>query len=315
MAIFRAYNKLHDSGNTVPWYIKYALKMTGWSVVMSGDGQGGEMKLYDIFTDWDRGSDVLPGTGILGYSGCWFVIEAPNGRQLAFWRSSTFGNAHDDEWSVYYSPGGLYVGGDEDTCPTATDEMILFGSRPPGAPIFQVGGSTNLVHVVADSTPVNGEYRFCAVELIPSNVTSAVLFWDPLLETAPGDGHPFVAGVINGSLSLGPMANESGDRKLKLIADVGGSDAPVDGYYGYYRAGGQTHLQRALISAYDSKERPMPSAVYGTSPGGWLGMSSLFEQAAVNRGYPSRDDTELHLYLNDFLIKNFWDGATIPVVV
>jgi hypothetical protein len=315
MAIIRNINKSPYTGNGVPWWIKETLKSAGWTVWRSGDGTGGNHQSGDIFSSYGNGSDISPATGILGYSGCWFVMEAPNGRQTAFWRSSTFGNSHDDEWAVYYSPGGLYTGGDENDCPTATDEMILFGTRPPGAPIFQVGSSANLVHVVADSDPINGEYKYCAIELIPTNSTSAVLFWDPLNEIAPTDGHPLIVGVVNGAFNVGTMANESGDRKIKIVADAGGANILTDAYYGYFRAGGQTHIQRALVSVYDNKERPMFSPGYAGGGGGWVGVSSWFEQAAVNRGYPSRDDTEAHLYLNDFLIKNFWDGSTAPLVV
>ncbi len=56
---------------------------------------------------------------VAGVSESWFVIRQPDGgREYLFYRTS----ATDTQWSILYSPGALFIGGDLGNRATATDE-------------------------------------------------------------------------------------------------------------------------------------------------------------------------------------------------
>jgi hypothetical protein len=60
-----------------------------------------------------------------GVSVPWFVLRAPDGREILFFRLSVYSN----EWSIYHSLSAGFTGGDKGNQPSATDQKaIKYGS-------------------------------------------------------------------------------------------------------------------------------------------------------------------------------------------
>lgn len=312
MTIIKNLNKLCAGGNGVPWWIKETLKAAGWTMPMCGTGSGG---VYyndgtDPFVGFNRGS--LAGPTDLGRANCWYVLEAPNGRQFLFLRSPTGTDIWDANWSNHYSPGGLYTGGSASVIPTASDQIWLWGGSPAVNALFIGGAANNITHVVADSTPKNGEYSWFAIEIVATNTTNAFLGWDAFSDIPFGITHPFCTLVRKGELTAIILANESGPNGTIYVKDEGGPghlDCSVG--YGYNMAYGQKHHQISQVNYASGSEYPMIMPVYASNSVGFVGVSDRLHQAGVARGYPDTDTSKLHLYVDEVVLKDFWDGVSV----
>ena len=91
----------------------------GWSIVRSCDGTAytddGVGGLPDNIVDFNDLTTYVAATNI-----SWFVLRSPDAAyEYLFYRYSTL----DYQWGINYSPGALFIGGDETVIPTATDAV------------------------------------------------------------------------------------------------------------------------------------------------------------------------------------------------
>lgn len=164
----------------------------GWTIPRSSDGTTGGAG--DNIADFGDLSQYVAATSI-----SWFVIQQPDGgREYLFYRTT----ATDTQWSILYSPGALFIGGDITVIPTATDsEQILL------ADILTLTGN-KVSHMGADDAAPYGFFCFChasgvfatehgGMALIPITDGAQPGEADPVVFFQDGGGGGFVRGEIS----------------------------------------------------------------------------------------------------------------------
>jgi len=125
--VFSVNNSILNIGTSVLFYWKEFMKNSaGWEVISSSDGSN-----YSL--SGDIINHELNGNNGMQNSKAWFVIQAPNGKQLLFQCTSFyFSSSYKDSYSliyISYSKGGYFSGGGSITRPTAVDEKILLANN------------------------------------------------------------------------------------------------------------------------------------------------------------------------------------------
>lgn len=331
MAFYRNLNKLHDTGHAVVWWLFKTLLQAGWTHRRSGSGTGGYFS--DTTTPVFRTTHnpptspafarcllVTTGVGIgdemLGMELCWFVLRAPTGtREIIFARHSTHADNRDGYWFIGVSPGGLYTGGSATVSATATDELAVYNSRSIANGIFASGLVANLVHVMANSTPLNGEYAFAVLEFTTPNAFKSFLWADPLDDLATASSNHIVFGVQ--TAAIGNMAPTILSRTTASPAGckMHATDMSVQNAT-YCVPYGATLLWDSLGDQdEDLYDRPIQMPVALTAINGYKGISTLLFCGSAARTYPDTAEGGLHLYINNTVIKNMWDTVTIPASI
>lgn len=320
MTIHRYLNKRQESGNAVLWWLIQALLDAGWTCPRSGSGTGGIFSTANVFGDWAKRADAVVGIGVgqedWGKQNSWIVLEDPSGnRQILIDTSAQASAGYEGYWGIFYSPGGLYTGGDATTVPTATDELTVFGDHANGLTLFSAGDIPNMVHVAADDTPSPaGEYGFLVVNFTSVCITTGYLFLDDLRQAAAGDP----AAVVLGGYSVGMPSNIIAGNYFRAQVDVGGAGEAWNQIgYGWPRVNGQDYQDiPAGASRYDGKERPLPIFALDPSIGGFLGASRWFRASPVGpiRHYNTQEGKTVFT-VDDTVLVDFWDATSEPETI
>jgi hypothetical protein len=333
MTIHRRLNQACLGGNHATWWIIKTMLDAGWTVPLSGSGTGGLYASSNVFdtTQTPVQYSLLPpnnvgvGSEPWGYEGCWAVLEDPSGnRQVIIQRSTSPGDATDDEWYFGYSPGGTFGTGqtpgtdwDENTTPAATDQRNLLGAPESGNAIFRQGGSASLLHIAVDDTPSPaGEYGLIALDFSAGNVNDSSFIIDDLRDVSPGHPHPLTlwATSANNPWTDGTLSGTSVPSRPAGIAAYG-SNAEFFGYWYHlhWRLGGTVKIPSVGIVDADGSERVFKIAVGWRDLEQYVGTSRwLYWELVAARGYPDTANTLQHLFVADVLIKDILDGVTTP---
>lgn len=334
MTIQRRLNVPGQGGNWTAWTVRAILDDAGWTTVSSGSGGEGFFGAGWAFAGVNTGdSSVRPseedlvgppikirtvgiafGSEILGNGECWFLMRSPTGdRELCFQRTGTRSSGYDGYWGIYYSPASGFTGGTAGTRPTASDEHEIHDIL---AQLWQAGSGSpnNLIHAAADdaASPL-GEYGFVVLELVATNTTRSIVWLDDLRAELPAsDPEPLVVGAESMTLLDSNMVS----RKGWAHVDVGGPGEAWERIgYAWPYVNGQAYELVGGASKYDGAERPIPLHAVDPDIGGHLGASRWFQAAAVAHGYPNTGGGQAHLFVNDTMIKDFWDGASTPSTI
>jgi hypothetical protein len=143
-------NTLPSAGSVAIYSVMTTLVAAGWTVKSTGDGT-----TYTSSGNGITGGGT--GAGGLGNNNAWFRIQAPvvgsQKRELCFQRTTT-----NLLWRVKYSASANFTGGSPSATivPSATDEVVIFGSgtnaSPTGATQFGTDGQYRFSVVAGDST-------------------------------------------------------------------------------------------------------------------------------------------------------------------
>lgn len=156
----------------------------GWTVIKSSNGVEINIDQDNIasYTDLKQYS--------AGVSQSWFVIEAPGGGpQFMFARYDTA----TYNWRCYYSPGGLYTGGDKGNTPNASDAVNYGWNRI-------VYDYQSTAHFGADDA---SPFGFFVHSHANGNFAQlqGMWAWIPLDSVQTGDTDPYV--MIIGDINTG----------------------------------------------------------------------------------------------------------------
>lgn len=334
MTIHRNLNKFGRGGNHATWWLVKTMVDAGWTVPMSGSGTGGLYSAGNVFNmaQLPKQHSLLGANGVgvgsepWGYGSCWMVLEDPSGnRQVLIQRDSANSDSTDDDWYIGYSFGGRYGEGqtagvdwDEITIPEAPDRRNLFASPGSWANIFPAGGDPTLTHVAADDTPSpSGEYGVCFISFVPvegAQPRSFIIF-DDVRQAPVGHPHPYILFVSNfaDALNIGNIGGTATPRYGVTVEDPGGPGQRTTNMLA-------SHLRyqaTSIIPKYgglqqDNKERAMPLFWGFSGNECYVGLSRWLLWAAQARDYPVTAGAKTLIYCNDCVIRDLWDGVSIP---
>lgn len=262
------------TNNDPLWFLKYVLKLAGWTVKSSGTGTGGT---------YSSSSDLITNQGAalggMGVVRSWYVIEDPAGLRQLCCQTTT---AASNQSRVKYSKGAKFIGGTPgaNTVPSASDEVVFHGGGTDASPsgIFfpNTTPGNYRIHMVTYTTPVGGVYPvYLYFTTTPgSTQSSGMIVIDPL---APGsydvsDPEPYIVifgsavttttpgfyfngtwttnGVVNTVIAIGALLADvySGkDVNVRPIYFTNGSQR-IKGYGGYMAARGPARVYPATVN-------------------------------------------------------------------
>lgn len=213
--------------------LKEKLKTAGWTVLSSGDGTGTNYSSSgDILTTYSTTTE--PVANAVTNQRAWWLIEAPDGRQL-LWQHAAF-NTASDYISVSYSRGGTFAGtGDgtvgADVAPTGTDAFLVMGEQRPSAGLTgsSFGGTVTITradYIIGDA---DEGWAFACYLRDSSGVIQGGFFYDCLENPQPGDTDPYV--LWSPGCYATPFANNSVltscYSSFNSFGDAGVSGAPT----------------------------------------------------------------------------------------
>lgn len=331
MTIHRDLNRAGLGGNYTTWYLIQQMLAAGYTIGGSGSGTGGVWQaVTDVFQHTTNpmigGAVAAIGVGVgsedWGNALCWFALVAPDGTELVLQRDNVAGNATDDEWCYYYSPGGVlnYGAAAAAVAPIAADGRNLFGTINAAWPqIHGVGNVANLIHIaVDDALSTEGFSGLICVELIAVNTLRSVVMIDDL-SSVPASGlfaphaktFHFATGA--GQLLSNILSNVV-NAPIALVDYGGGGEAwDVVPYVLLTDSGGTLYPGGAGAPA--SGEVPMPCIVGDRTHGGFGGLSRWLSYPAVIRVYNDRSTSELRWYIEDVQLIGLPDGVTVPATI
>lgn len=257
-----------------------------------------------------------------GNENVWYLMRHPvSNREFVLKRTNTVGDAQDGSWWMGYDPVSAYdpttgTNINPPTAPGSEQTASSAGTRAAPSSIYASGMTATVIHIAADDVASpDGEYGFVMVEMEPTNNLSSMTILDDIRNTATGDPHALLIGHSNTTLLISTLY--TGSTTPKTLFDYGGGgELWGSACYGGVNCGGGGYYPAASgVSLYDSKERPFPIPVIGTTIGGYIGISRWLQSAAVARDYPNTGDTGSpdHLYIDDVVIIDILDGVTVPV--
>jgi len=195
MAFTFSCNNSHGSQRAL-YELKEKLKTAGWTVLSSGDGSGGTYSAVgDVLTTYSTTTE--PVAGAVTNHRAWWLIEAPDGRQL-LWQHSDW-NIATDLVSVSYSRGGTFTGTDDgahaaDVAPTGTDAFLVMGERRPSSGMtgHSFGGGATITradYIIGDA---DEGWAFACYLRDSSGVIQGGFFYDCLENPQAGDADPYI---------------------------------------------------------------------------------------------------------------------------
>jgi len=333
MALHRIQNMFTRGGNQASWWLIKTLIDAGWTVPMSGSGNGGiwaSSNVYDM-AQVPQYSPNVPANGIgvgsepWGKGNCWIVLEDPGGnRQYIFRRDPIETATYDDEWHWGYSYGGRFGEGetpgtdwDENTEPTAPDIANLGGSPTSETGIWQDANAYGLVFVLADDVPSSeGEYGFIQITIEPTNSSFGCVMVDPLVNAPVGHPHPLTMGYAwdrtSITFTVGDLNQNWHMRTWTRLGEGLEAWATIN-YTAPYSAGYKIP-QYGGIGA-DGKERAIASIVGFENNEGYMGISRWLKWASVVREYPRSANGYRDLFVDQAIFEDMLDGVTPPASI
>lgn len=182
--------------------LKEALKTAGWTVLGSGDGNGGGgfSVVGDILTGWST-SAVVPYA--VTNNRAWWRLRSPDGTRELLWQHE-YWNTATDGISIAYSRAAGFTGtGDgavaADVAPTSTDAFLFAGDRRPS--LSMTGGSfsggvaiSKVDYIIGDVTE---DYSFACFLRDGTGAIKGGVIYDRLYNPVDaGDSDPTVVAMI-----------------------------------------------------------------------------------------------------------------------
>lgn len=183
-------NQTPATGAVAMFLLKRLLKQAGWTVPRSSDGS-----TYN--SSGDQISSGSSGANGMDNAKAWFVIQQPgSSRSFCIQRNSVTGADSSKSWRIKYSKGAGFTSGSPGILqtPSATDEVILFGSGTDASPtygvVFYYGDGLMRFHCCAeDAAP----YGFMSWSWGHSTGKTCHAFGlEPLVATAAEDTDPYL---------------------------------------------------------------------------------------------------------------------------
>lgn len=204
-------NNSHTSQQAL-YELKEKLKAAGWTVLKSGDGTGGNYSSNsDILTTYSTTTE--PTANAVTNRQAWWLIEAPDGRQL-LWQHDAY-NIAADTISVAYSRAAGFVGTDDgtvdaDTAPTGTDAFLVMGDSRPSATMSgnSFGGGATITradYIIGDA---DEGWAFACYLRDAAGAVLGGFFYDCLVNPQAGDSDPYI--LWSPGCYTTPFANAGG---------------------------------------------------------------------------------------------------------
>lgn len=332
MTIHRRLNQPGMGGHYPTWFLIRTMLDAGWTIPMSGSGDGGLYATSNVFdpaqAPKNSSSRDPNGVGVglepWAHPNCWAVLQDPSGnRQYLIQRYGTDGDTYDGYWRFFYSPGGLYGVGQtpgvdwlENVRPAASDQASLDDLST----IWCNGTTATLTHVAADDAPSPaGEYGVICLAFQPSNSLAAAFVCDDVRHGAATEPHALTNWVMQANDRL-TRAYYHGTTGQQSPGGMRHYSTPIQAYetnlwhgrwYGYT---GEC-LPGNGGTGVDGKERAAPIVVGFKNSIGFIGVSRWFYDPSVIRSYPDTGASLQYLFVNDLLVADLWDGVTAPATV
>lgn len=329
MTLFRTQNQPCLGGNHTTWWLLKTMLDAGWTMPFSGSGSGG---LYDSSNVFDTAQDPKQysqlsanGVGIgsepWGHPYCWAVMQDPSGnRQYVLMRDTGANDTNDDEWYFGYSPAGRFGEGqvagvdwDQDTPTAAPDQIDIAGTTSAHVALFETGGTTSVVHVLADDTPSPaGEYGVFLVNIVSVNNPISALFLDDVRNVPVGHPHPLAMLAVR---SDGGIFTPNLTSAYTIRDYGGGTELWVSVRYACQRYWSTDYIPwRAGINR-DGKIRCTKALVGFSNSVGYMGSSRWFLWKGTGSGYPTTGNGGKDVVLDSVVIKDLFDGTEPPRTV
>lgn len=338
MALHRVQNKFILGGNHGMWWIFKTMVDAGWTVPMSGSGNSGLYATSNVFdmSQLPQQYNLLGANGVgigqeaWGHGLCWVVLEDPSGnRQHIFKRHTLISSAgYDSRWYMGYSPGGRFGEGqtpgvdwNENTIPSAPDQINYNGTPSNEGSIFLGGGSLSLIFMLADDTPApSGEYGVLCLEIHGSNDLSGCFMIDDVRNHVPGYGHPLTIGYAYNRSNVFNTGSINENWHMYTLRDPGGpSEAWVTINYAWCRWAGASSLNQQIPVrggvGVDGKQRAVAALVGYENNVGHLGLSRWLNWASWPANYPTTANGRKDLFVDHVVIKDVLDGTEAPKTI
>lgn len=196
MAFTFSLNNVHSPQQAL-YELKERLKVAGWSVLGSGDGNGGTFSgVGDILTTYSTVADAVPGA--VTNRRAWWRMRDPAGVRELLFQHGAF-NVATDNISVLYSRGAGFTGSGDgtvgaDVAPTATDAWIAVGEQRPS--LAMTGNSwsngitiTRVDYIIGDASE---GYSFAVYLRNSSGAIVGGLFYERLVNPHVSDTDPYI---------------------------------------------------------------------------------------------------------------------------
>jgi len=294
--------------------LKTQMKLAGWTVVATGDGD----------SNFAVGSDVITNNGV-GANGiknddAWFCLQQPSGgtgdyagtRQILIQGETTGGQWGFIRW--IYSPGGTANTASitADRAPSFTDELFKLGGGTDAVPtyssffIFNTGGAFPFAGIAVGDAAENFGWHMQSSG--DDSVNNSTMVFDPVTSVVTGDTDPFVLCAKASSMVYSTLNNQqfaacqmnlSGTPEFKGISLSGFPNPQVD--LEVNRVTGKDDLFEVFYARWNG------------APGGYKGVSSMLRWRSVNRNDQDTYtvSTVRDRFKNDDLVFK-WGGGVVP---
>jgi len=311
------------TGSVAMWVVISTLLAAGWTKLADSDGATYSAVGAAV-------SSGAVGGGGLANNNAWVRLRAPTGTREITIQRGTIGHFY---WRIKYSKGAGFVGGSPAAAqtPSATDEVIIWGSGTDAAPgyvnIWGTDNSYRLQVWADDATP----YGFGAVSWTngSGNTNNGVLIYEPVTGLpVEGDNDPFVWHVGNGSTTQGSSGsisnqggsgNTSGCRAWFKPGLVGESFVLLSGCTLNTVTNNVVAPGQIGTNAVNGKDEEIPipfirpSGLGGVT--GYKGMSTLISWSGSPRATGDRlssgGGTNNRLVYNQITVP--WDGTAVTI--
>jgi hypothetical protein len=326
-------NKSGLGGNHTMWWLWQTLVDAGHTVRASGSGTGGTYSaLGDVFDPVNNPYDYTSGvaSGQLGTGAgnepwcaaplCWILITMLDGTEWLFQRDSGSAITDDDEWTIAFSPAGLFnlAGCAANIAPTAADQHVFFGNiNGAGFSLFQTGGLVNLTHVVADDIPnSDGFYGFRMIEMISPNALNGFFIVDKGAQRKSDlmAAMPIVFHIGKSATGLDDSdISSAGTCPLALVDYGGGTELWDDAiYHVIYGSTGNLYPDSAGAPALGQPDHPI--TVGNRGHGGMFFLSECMKWQATARSYPDTNVALTDWFVGDVALT-MGDGVSTPTAI
>lgn len=186
-------NQTISSGSEGFYRIKEILKTAGWSVTSSGDGLSAYSNSSDVITGFASGANGMANTR------AWFIATHPT---LDGYQRSICVQATALTVRVKVSVNGFVGGSPSSTVvPSATDEILLFGSGTDASPtlatFFDAAANVRL-NLIAGGSSEGYSFYMCGMRITTGGLGGLILM-EKLTDTNALDIDPYIYYMQGGS--------------------------------------------------------------------------------------------------------------------
>ena len=275
----------------------------GWTIPRSSNGTTGGVGDNIVIND-DLGQYVA------GVGESWFVLRSPDGLKEFLWNRY---NTTRTNWQIHYSPGALFIGGDETGRPDATDRVFFMQATP-------TGGFDGVLHMAADDT---APYAFYTYMHEAGDFTDGIggMAWCPItdaLQPSDTDPYVFVYGITTvEAFALSVLGLESNNSAVaRCVGIPAGQSSPRTLPCLSYRSSSSIALFPSGAPADgngNDLSMPVPFGVSSqlTAPFGFKGFTTFMQWNGVGRAPGETFSNRTRVSWGEV---NFpWDGS-VPEV-